>query len=155
MPDGHRGQRVAEVVNQVGEQRHRARHDEHDRLHDRRHPEHGERGEHRAHALPRALDRIVDEPMGMAVHAVVIVPVVAVVLARVVATTLVPKLRLSSVRPWAAHPQASANSAPETGPAPRERARDTATRPPRVATVSGVDVTATGKGCGPAVRSLS
>ena len=56
-----RGQRVAEVVDQVGEQRDRVREHEDDHLGERSGPEQPEAERHRLHALARADDRAIEE----------------------------------------------------------------------------------------------
>src|SRR6185437_6455524 len=73
---------VAEVVDQVGEQRHRAREREDRELDPGGDPEHGEADRDRLHALARADDRAIDEPVRVTVPAVaMVVPAVAVVVA--------------------------------------------------------------------------
>jgi hypothetical protein len=65
-PERDRRRRVAEVVDQVGEQGDAAGEDEDRRLRSRRQPEDQQREEDSADPLARALDRGVDEPMGVA-----------------------------------------------------------------------------------------
>ena len=88
-PSGHGGQGVAEVVDEVGQQRDAAREDEDQRLQRGGDPEDRERGENRPQAGARALDRVVDEavrvPMAVGVRAPVAVrvrPVVRVLVDR-------------------------------------------------------------------------
>lgn len=60
-PERDRGQRVAEVVDQIGEQRNAATRDKHDGLRERGQAENREREQDRADAVPRALDAPIDE----------------------------------------------------------------------------------------------
>ena len=72
-PQGHGGERVAEVVDQIGEQRDAVAGEEDDRLSDRRQSEDRERQRHGPDALVGALDAVVDEPVGVAVSLAVFV----------------------------------------------------------------------------------
>ena len=67
----HRGERVADVVDQVGEQRDRAAEDEDDDLRRRRDAEDQQADEDRAEPLARAFDRGVDQPVAVAVGVLV------------------------------------------------------------------------------------
>jgi len=60
------GERVAEVVDQVGKQRDAAAHDEHGRLCERGESQDAEGERHRAYALTRALDALVNQAVGVA-----------------------------------------------------------------------------------------
>ena len=70
-----RGERVAEVVDQVREQRDRAGGGEDDRLHERGDAEHAEADRDGLDALTRADDRAIDEPVRVAVAGVRLVAV--------------------------------------------------------------------------------
>ena len=61
----HRGQRVAGVVDEVGEQRDAAAGDEDDRLQDRGDTQHTEADRHRTHTGATADDRSIDEPVAV------------------------------------------------------------------------------------------
>jgi hypothetical protein len=65
-----RCQRIAEVVDHVGQQRDAAAREEHERLRERSEPEHGQRERHGPDALARALDALVNQPVGMTVSRV-------------------------------------------------------------------------------------
>ena len=66
------GQRVAEVVDEVREQRDGARQREHDGLRDRREAEDAQRQQHRAHAVARALDGLVHQAVRVAMGVVAV-----------------------------------------------------------------------------------
>ena len=84
-PERDSGQRVTEIVDQIGEQRDTARHHEHRRLDDRRHPEHREREQHRTQPLPRPLDALIYQPVRVtAVRMTVIIVVVPVIVVMLV-----------------------------------------------------------------------
>ena len=67
----HGCQGVAEVVDQISQQRDAAAGDEHDRLGDRGEPENRERQRDGADAVVGALDAVVDEPVGVPMGSVV------------------------------------------------------------------------------------
>jgi hypothetical protein len=69
-PDGERGQGVAAVVDQVGEQRDAAREDEDERLRGGGAAEHAEADEDRANAGAGAQNRAIHEPVRVTVRAV-------------------------------------------------------------------------------------
>ena len=66
-PQRERGRRVAEVVDEVGQQGDAPGRDEDERLRDRRGAQDREGERHRAHAGARAFDRLVDEAVRVAV----------------------------------------------------------------------------------------
>jgi hypothetical protein len=71
----HGSQRVAEIVNQVSQQRDAATRNENSRLSDSGYTEHRERERDGANTLPRALDAVIHKTMRMPVRMVVIVGV--------------------------------------------------------------------------------
>lgn len=63
----YRSQRVAEIVNEVGEQRDTTAHDEDRHLHSRRDREHGKADQHGTDASPRADYRAINDAVRVAV----------------------------------------------------------------------------------------
>ena len=90
-PERDRRRGVAEVVDQVCEQRHRTREDEDGKLEQRRHDEHRQADRDRLDACARADDRRVDEPVRVAVPTVSVIAV-SVVMPIVVMTVFVDML---------------------------------------------------------------
>jgi len=78
-PDRHRGERVPDVVDQVGEQRHRARQNESPGLHERRGAQDSEADRDRLEPGARAQDGTVYETVRAPVLAVMVMPVLMVV----------------------------------------------------------------------------
>lgn len=65
-PQRKRGQRITEVVDQVGEQRDAAARQEHRQLKDRRHSEYRERERDSTNPISRALYAVIDQAVRMA-----------------------------------------------------------------------------------------
>ncbi|MCZ7588772.1 MAG: hypothetical protein M5U27_07975 [Gaiella sp.] len=77
MPTGDRGERVADVVDQVREEGDGAGEKEDPRLQERREPEDAQAAENGLDSLSRAEERAVDETVRVAVPGVAMVTVVA------------------------------------------------------------------------------
>lgn len=71
--EGNRGQRIAEVVDEVGEERNRAREDEDGELCEGGRREDPQAERDRAYTFARADDRAVDETMGMTMRRVCVI----------------------------------------------------------------------------------